>query len=306
MTTVYDRTGNVARRAPVMPSACASGGCGAPAPDAKLRPAPPSFGAVSVNGVEIEPEAIAQEIQHHPAVDGETAWREAARALVVRELLLQEARRLGLEADPEEDESGRRETDEDALIRTLLEQQVAPAFPDEAECRRYYESRRERFRTPELFEVSHILIEPENDSDAAWRAAEAEAHAIAVEIGDDPEAFAAAARQFSKCPSAHQNGSLGQVRRGELVASVQEAIEALPEGKTRREPVRTRFGWHVLRLERRIEGRDLPFDLVKDKIAEMLEARAWAASAALYTARLARSADIQGVTIDPDAIGNQC
>lgn len=284
--------------APVMPSACESGGCGG-GPDPRLRPAPPSFGAVTVNGVEIEPEAIAQEIQHHPAPDGETAWMEAARALAVRELLLQEARRLGVDGGPEEDESGRTETDDDAVIRALLEREVAPTGAGDVECRRYYDGHLDRFRTPELFEASHILIEADGDDDAAWAAAEREARLIAQEVGDDADAFAAAAREFSKCPTAHQNGSLGQIRRGELVPVVQEALEALAEGTSGSEPVRSRFGWHVLRLERRIEGRTLPYDMVRDRIADMLDARSWAVSAARYTAELANCADIEGVLIDP-------
>lgn len=291
------------RAEPVMPSACESGGCGGPAsPDPRIQQAPPSFGAVSVNGVEIEPEAIAAEIQYHPAADGETAWQEAARALVLRELLLQEARRLGLEPEPEQDEAGRRETGEDAIVRVLLEQRVRSAAPGETECRRYYEANVDRFRTPDLFEASHILIEP--GSDDGWGAAESEARAIAAELGDDPEVFSAAAREFSKCPTAHQDGSLGQIRRGELVPAVQEALEALAEGTTAREPVRSRFGWHVLRLQRIIEGTTLPFEIVRDKIADMLEARAWTLSATRYTAELAESAVVEGVRIDPSAIGN--
>lgn len=295
------------RPAPVMPDACQSGGCGSPPPDSRLRPAPPSFGAVIVNGVEIEPEAIAREIQHHPSPDGETAWKEAARALALRELLLQEARRLNIEPDLEQDEAGRSETEEDALIRMLLEQQVRPTAVRDEECNRYYQSRVDRFRTPDLFEASHILIEPDGDGDGAWVAAEAEARAIAAELGDDPALFAAAAGEFSKCPSAHQGGSLGQIRRGELVDAVQQALEALPEGTTGREPVRSRFGWHVLRLQRKIEGRTLPFDVMKDKIADMLEARAWASAATSYAAELARSAEIEGILIDPAALGgNRC
>jgi peptidyl-prolyl cis-trans isomerase C len=286
-----------------MPGACESGGCGSPSPDSRLRPAPPSFGTVLVNGVEIEPEAIAQEIQHHPAPDGETAWKEAARALVLRELLLQEARRLRLEPEPEQDDQGRGETHEDATIRMLLERQVEPAKAGEEECRRYYESRVDRFRTPDLFEASHILIEPEGDDETAWAEAEAEGCAIAAELGDDAENFAAAAREFSKCPTAHQGGSLGQVRRGELVPAVQEALERLAEGTTAREPIRSRFGWHVLRLQRRIEGQTLPFDIVKPKIADMLDARAWTVASARYAAELARAADIEGILIDPDLVG---
>lgn len=301
--TLLDTVRSPTRPAPVMPDACESGGCGSPSADPRLQPAPPSFGAVIVNGVEIAPEAIAQEIQHHPAADGETAWTEAARALALRELLLQEARRLGVEPGIEEDDDGRSETEEDALIRVLLEQMIDPAAAGEEECKRYYDSRIDRFRTPDLFEASHILIEPDGDDDAAWAAAEADARTIAGEIGDDPEKFAEAAREFSKCPTAHQSGSLGQVRRGELVAAVQEALEALPEGTTGRTPVRSRYGWHVLRLQRRIGGRTLPFEIVRDKIADMLEARAWAVSASKYTAELARSAQIEGVLTDPAAIG---
>src|SRR5690606_10486335 len=218
-------------------------------------------------------------------------------------LLLQEARRLGIEADPEEIEDGGREIEEDAVIRSLLERRGEPAKAGEDECTRYYDSCVDRFRTPDLYEASHILIEPDGDEPAAWARAEAEARAIAAEIGDDPETFAAAAREFSKCPTAHQGGSLGQVRRGELAPEVQEALEALAEGKTGREPVRSRFGWHVIRLQRRIAGHTLPFEIVRDRIADMLDARSWTMSAARYAAELARSADIQGVLIDPDSIG---
>jgi peptidyl-prolyl cis-trans isomerase C len=283
------------RLRPAMPGACETGGCGG-GPEPSIPP-PPSFGEVGVNGVEITPEAIAQEIQHHPAPDAETAWIEAARALAVRELLLQEARRLKIACDPE-DEGGRIETEEDALVRGLLEIEVNPEAPAESECRRYYEAQVQRFRTPDLLEAGHILIEPESDQDSALAAAEAEARAIAAAIGDDPKAFAQAARAFSKCPSSQQDGSLGQVRRGELAAPVQAGIEALEEGRTGREPVRSRFGWHVLRLHRRIEGQTLPFEMVKERIADMLEARSWSLAAARYVRELAARSQVDGVRID--------
>lgn len=280
-----------------LPSACQTGGCGC-GPNVALPP-PPAFADVRVNGIEISPEAIAQEIQHHPAPDAESAWEAAARALAVRELLLQEARRLGLEAAPERDDLGRLEAEDDALIRTLLEVQVTPEAPGEAECRRFYDANNARFRTPDLFEASHILIEPDGSDDAAWAEAEAQARTIAQEVGDSPKAFAEAARAFSKCPSAQQDGSLGQVRRGELVPNIQAAIEALPEGTTGQAPVRSPFGWHVLRLQRRIEGRELPFEVVKDRIADMLEARSWSVAAARYVADLAAAGRVEGINIDP-------
>jgi len=278
----------------VMPSACESGGCGGPEP---AIPPPPTFGEVRVNGVEITPQAIAEEIQHHPAPDAETAWVEAARALAVRELLLQQARRLGLEPDPEADEAGRAEAEDDALVRIVLEEEVQPARASAEECRRFYDGNQARFRTPELFEASHILIEPEGDDDAACTAAEARAREIINQVGDDQSAFAKAARVFSGCASRQQDGSLGQIRRGELVTAVQTGIEALADGKTGREPVRSRFGWHVMRLHRRIEGRTVPFEMARDKIADMLEARSWSVEAARYVASLAARGNVEGVLI---------
>jgi peptidyl-prolyl cis-trans isomerase C len=281
---------------PVMPSACESHGCaGGPEP---LMPPPPSFGEVRVNGVEITPEEIAQEIQHHPAPDAETAWIEAARALAVRELLLQEAARLAVAGEPGSDPDGRVETDDDAVIRELLEQEVRPAEPGEDECRRYYEGNIRRFRTPDLFEAAHILIEPAGEGEEAWAVAEAKAQEIAANLGNDPAAFAAAARAHSSCTSAQQDGSLGQVRRGELVATVQTALEALSDETTGRDPVRSRFGWHLLRLQRRIEGQVLPFEIVRDKIADMLEARSWSLEATRYVASLAARGEVEGVIIE--------
>lgn len=100
---------------------------------------------VSVNGVVIPRDVIAREVQCHPASKPVEAWLSAAQALVIRELLLQQARRTGIVANPLSDEHGRRETEEDALIRALIELEVTTPEPDEESCRRYYEQNRHRF-----------------------------------------------------------------------------------------------------------------------------------------------------------------
>lgn len=277
---------------PVRPAAARQGACATPPP----RPPAPNFPDVSVDDVEIEAEAIARELQHHPAADPVEAWTAAARALVVRELLLRRARQLGVTADGDPDVDAE-EAPEEALVRRLLDRELAPAKPDETECRRYYEGQRERFRTPELFEAAHILIEQGTDDAVGWAAAEAQARRLADQIGQSRSAFVQAARTHSTCPSAQQDGSLGQVRRGELASPVQAALEATPAGTNRAEPVRSRFGWHLLRLERRIEGRDLPYEVVKDRIRDTLEARAWAVAAGTYVSNLASAARIKGVEL---------
>src|SRR5271165_5889364 len=102
----------------------------------------PKPAAISVNGVAIPRDAVAREIQK----------QAAARALVVRELLLQEARRLAIEAVPMHDDAGRRETEEQALIRALIEREVVTPEPDEESCRRYYSQNRTRSRSATIFE----------------------------------------------------------------------------------------------------------------------------------------------------------
>src|SRR5439155_25880332 len=80
---------------------------------------------VTVNGFTFPHGAISSGTQNHPAPTPIAAWTAAARALAVRELLVQEARRLDLQAEPAVDEEGRRETEEEALLRGLVETQVA-------------------------------------------------------------------------------------------------------------------------------------------------------------------------------------
>ena len=283
------------RPQPNMPSACESHGCGGAEEQAQQLPA---FGTVTVDGQEITEEQIAEEMPHHPAPTGEEAWRAAAQALVVRHLLMREAENRGLSREGEE-EGGKRATDDEALVKALLDDVVSDLLPTDEECERYYRSNRHRFRTPTLFEASHILIEPEEVAgEDGWMAAETQARTIIEAVGNDPDAFAEAAREFSGCPSGQQNGSLGQIRRGELVQQVQAHIEATPIGTVNPQPVRSKHGWHVIRLDRIIEGQELPFDVVKEKIADLLEARSWTVSAMQLVHSLADAAEIEGIVLD--------
>ena len=119
-----------------------------------VKPAnPPRAKPITVNGVTIPRQAIARETQNHPAAKPIEAWMAAARALVVRELLLQEARNLAIEPLAIADEEGRRETDEEALVRQLVERAVTTPEPDDATCLRVYQQNRQRLRSADLFAV---------------------------------------------------------------------------------------------------------------------------------------------------------
>lgn len=252
---------------------------------------------ISVGGKVIPAAAIAQEMQNHEAATPLEAWQAAARALVVREMLLDEARRLGLEPEPREDGDGRRETREEALIRTVTEAEVNTPEPDEATCRRYYEQNLRRFRSADLYEAAHILLPARPDDDAARAAARTFAEALLAALHEKPESFAALAAQHSACPSASVGGSLGQLKRGDIVPELGDALAALQPGRTSRVAVETRYGLHIIRLQRRIDGRQLPFELVAEGIANYLRERSIRLATAQYLAVLALRSEVEGVPL---------
>ncbi len=253
---------------------------------------------IKVNGVAIEPRAVAAETQHHPASAPERAEAEAIRALVVRRLLLDEAARLGLTPEPARDEKGRPETDQDALIRQLLEQEVTVPEADADTCRRYFENNRRKFRSPDLFEAAHILFAASPQDQEAYEAATVKAEQMIEVLKRDPRAFETIARERSDCSSGKDGGRLGQVARGDTVPEFETFLCNLEEGQLCPVPVKSRYGVHVLRLDRKIEGRDLPFEHVADRIADYLQEASWRRAAAQYIKLLAGKASIEGIDFD--------
>jgi peptidyl-prolyl cis-trans isomerase C len=250
---------------------------------------------ISVNGVAIGSQDILREARNHANERPAEAWHAAATALVVKELLVQEARRLGISGAPASDGEGRTETAEEAAIRTLVERQVTVPEATVEESRRYYENHRARFRSATLTEAAHILLAAAPEDLEARQAAAASAQSLCDRLAADPDAFEALARQHSQCPSAGQGGSLGQLLPGSTVPEFETGMARLAPGEISRQPVETRFGFHVVRVERRIEGRDLPFELVHDRIAAYLHDAAAHRAQAQYIARLVSSADIKGL-----------
>src|SRR5262245_14150872 len=252
---------------------------------------------VSVNGATIPHDVIAREVQHHPGPTPLHAWQQAARALAVRELLLQEARRQGLAAVAQTDGDGRRETDEEALIRGLIEREVSVPEADEDTCRRYYERNRSRFRSRDIYQASHILIAARHDDPAAFVAARACAARLLALLEEEPARFAELATCHSACPSASSGGSLGQLTRGDTTPKFEQALLSLAPGETTATPVETPYGLHIIRLDRVIPGRELPFALTHQRIAAYLAERALHTALAQYVARLAARARITGVDL---------
>jgi peptidyl-prolyl cis-trans isomerase C len=265
----------------------------APKPAAlDLKPLP-----VRVNGMMIGRDAIQREMQHHAAAKPIDAWQQAARALVIRELLLQEARRLAVAAQPLSDDEGRRETDEEAMIRGLIDREVTVPEPDDATCRRYYEQNRARFRSPDIYEASHILFAALPADREAHAQARADTIGVLEILQENPGSFAALAKAYSRCPSAEQGGNLGQISAGQTTPEFEQALMALEPGQLCDAPVETRYGFHIIRLDRKHDGRMLPYELVADRIADYLRDSVRRRADSQYIARLVSAAKIEGVDL---------
>lgn len=248
--------------------------------------------AVKVNGVELDSEAIAAEMQYHPADTLEQAWQQAAQALVVRQLLVDEAHKLGLAISPLEGES-----DEEAAIRSLLAEQVQRPEASEEDCQQYFASNPERFKTPVILAASHILLAAHPDDAQARISAQAEAEALIAQLQQQPDSFARLAKQHSACPSKEMDGSLGQLSKGQTVPEFERPLFSLSLGLAER-PIESRYGFHVVRIDYREEGQPLPYEQVQDKIRQYLNERVFRTAIGQYIRVLAGQAEIEGIDFE--------
>jgi peptidyl-prolyl cis-trans isomerase C len=244
---------------------------------------------ISVNDVKIPLDAVRAEAAHHRHESEPEA--AAARALAVRELLLQRARELGLE-----DAAGTPTDDEcDAIVERLLELEAPVPEPTEEECLRYYERNAARFKSPELIEVAHILFAVTPGADLETIRTQAES--TLARLTAAPERFAVSAASLSNCPSGAQGGQLGQVRRGDLVPEFEQAVFGSEAVGILPRLVSTRFGFHVVRVERRVPGRRLDYATAREGIAQWLSGRVRSSAACQYVRMLAGRARLEGVDV---------
>jgi peptidyl-prolyl cis-trans isomerase C len=103
---------------------------------------------------------------------------------------------------------------------------------------------------------------------------------------------------MSNCPSGQHGGNLGQIGRGDTAPEFEKAIFRLGPTGLLRELVRTRHGFHIVAVDQRISGRRLPFDVVRDKIAERLRAMVEEKALRQYISVLAGQADVQGADLN--------
>ncbi|MGO1500601.1 MAG: peptidylprolyl isomerase [Marinobacter sp.] len=249
------------------------------------------FPPVYVADTLISEEDIAREMQHHPAEEVAEAWHSAAKSLVIRELLLQQAKALEL---PEE-------LDEEDAIARVLEQELDVPVPSDADCERFHASNPGRFRSPTLMAVSHILLAAAPDDVPERMRQEDAGQQLLSSLLEGRAQFEALAKQYSACESRHQGGSLGQVSKGQTVEEFERPVLTLNEGLNP-ELIESRYGWHIVRVDQRIDGEQLPYEHVKPKIRQYLSESVTRRAFRQYLQVQAAEKGVQGVDLEiPDS-----
>jgi parvulin-like peptidyl-prolyl isomerase len=149
----------------------------------------------------------------------------------------------------------------------LLEEESSCDIPTEEEAREYYDNRPDLFTSEEMVSASHILKKASSDEE--FENAEKEILSIRDRLlgGED----------FVKCVQEESDdggndGNLGTFGKGRMVPEFEEAAFSL-EPDQLSEPVKTQFGWHVIKLHEKHEPKLTPFDELKEKIIEYLHER---------------------------------
>jgi peptidyl-prolyl cis-trans isomerase C len=255
--------------------------------------------SIKLNDVVLPSHMIAAEAQHHPSQTPASAYQAAARALIIRTLLLEEAKRDAIAAEPEFVAPGKRELDDEARIRALMEARIPVTEPSDDQCRAFYDVNPSRFRSPDLYEASHILFLAHPHDTQAYAGAVARAEIVIAELCRSPGRFEAIAREQSECDSRGNGGRLGQIVPGETVPEFEKVLQCLEEGSVSETPVRSRFGAHILKLDARADGETLPFEYVREQIECYLAEQQWRRDVAAYIERLVSQAQIEGVEMTP-------
>ncbi len=121
-----------------------------------------------------------------------------------------------------------------------------------------YEKNKDRFKVQETVRASHILVE---DEDAMKK--------VQADL-DGGMSFDEAARKHSTCPSKEQGGDLGFFSKGQMVKEFSDAAFAMKVGEVTKEPVKTQFGLHLIKLTEKKEESIRPLDDVKEQLGDSM------------------------------------
>ncbi len=146
------------------------------------------------------------------------------------------------------------------LINYAMEKALGKVSVKDDEVKKYYEDHSAELMGGESVSASHILV-----------AEEALARELLDKIEKGETTFEEAAKANSTCPSGQNGGSLGEFTRGQMVPEFDEACFDMAIGELRG-PIKTQFGYHLIRLDGKKEAAVIPFEDIKEELRNKLSA----------------------------------
>ena len=265
---------------------CGSGGCGCAGSTDNL-PQEEAAPVARINGVPLH-------------ADGEILPPDVLRQRACTELLRQQAQRQGLLADSDAPAvDGAISAAASDAIEQLLERELAVPEPSEDACRRHHEAHPGAHAQGERVHLRHVLFAVTPGVDVKQLRLRAEALLIELRCADDGGAqFAAAAAQWSNCPSGQQGGDLGWLTRADCAPEFAREVFGGAEIGVLARLVHSRFGLHVVEVVAREAGQQPSFEDVHQAIALTLRQQAWVNALRQYLQLLAGAAELEGVDLD--------
>jgi len=206
--------------------------------------------------------------------------------LIMNDLLYREGQRAGLEKDPEIERQVEDLRKRLVVQRVMRKYQEAPTITDE-DVRVYYEANPNLYSTTQVA-ASHILVKEEES-----------AKQIRAELAQHPDRFAALATEKSTdTGSAKKGGDLGLFGQGRMVPEFDQVAFSLKPGEIS-EPVKTRYGYHIILVTERKEGERKPLEQVKEQIRTTLRNQRLQGQVDGHFAELKKGADVK---IDEEAL----
>ncbi len=184
--------------------------------------------------------------------------RQLLDQVILGYLMAEEAKKEGLDHTQEFKEQ-LAQAREALLARLYMKKHVErEAQPTEAELRAEYQKRLPQLTPSPQVHARHILVKTKEEAEAVRKRI--------VEGGED---FAKVAKEVSIGPSKSKGGDLGYFGRGRMVPAFEKAAFALKPGEVS-EPVKTQFGWHIIKVEDKKEAKPPTFEQVRDRLARQL------------------------------------
>lgn len=169
--------------------------------------------------------------------------------------------RLALELklnETEEYKANLKQLEKDLLTQMAINKVLSDVTITDEDAKKFYDENKDQFAQKEAVSAKHILVDNEE-----------KCKEIKEKINNNEITFEEAAKQYSTCPSGQQGGDLGMFNRGMMVPEFEEAAFTLDINEVS-EPVKTQFGYHLIKVENKKEATTSAFEEVKTQIIQRL------------------------------------